>query len=314
MLLVKLGTVIINTLLHRSDRQWMSTIMNCCGSFLSRHIKSSINKSCALSLNKKIIFVLFFFFLIFYLLPQISFAPRTTYQPVSARRWKPWRSVPCPPWGLSAASRVPRRTWPTPKGQGSNSHSRSPKRPECRRKPPPPLTAAACWPGHVLAQGPLPRCVTLCVSGSTLIHNKKAYYVPLATQCPSGVMALLCSLLPDRQVRCPGELGFSGGYLLGKVPRWTSLWNDVFCFSLKDKNRERPYFPQTTSRVSGNRASLTQGRNTLVNLLWWNHSLFSFFFLNLPTWGSCCFKCHGRAFRNILVIHPGRGLLSLPNI
>ena len=62
MLLVKLWTVIINTLLHRSDRQWMSTIMNCCGSFLSRHIKSSINKSCALSLNKKIIFVLFFFF------------------------------------------------------------------------------------------------------------------------------------------------------------------------------------------------------------------------------------------------------------
>ena len=61
MLLVKLGTVIINTLLHRGDRQWMSTIMNCCGSFLSRHIKSSINKSCALSLNKKIIFVLFFF-------------------------------------------------------------------------------------------------------------------------------------------------------------------------------------------------------------------------------------------------------------
>lgn len=66
MLLVKLGTIIINTLLHRSDRQWMSTIMNCCGFhntiavFLSRHIKSSINRGCALSLNKKIIFGFFF--------------------------------------------------------------------------------------------------------------------------------------------------------------------------------------------------------------------------------------------------------------
>lgn len=59
MLLVKLGTIIINTLLHRSDRQWMSTIMNCYGSFLSGHIKSSINRSCALSLNKKIIFFFF---------------------------------------------------------------------------------------------------------------------------------------------------------------------------------------------------------------------------------------------------------------
>lgn len=132
----------------------------------------------------------------------------------------------------------------------------------------------------------------------------------------AGVMALLCSLLPNRQVRCPGELGFSWDHLLEKVSNWTSLWNDVFCFSLKDKNRETIFFPDYLKRVSGNRASLIQGTNILVNLLWWNHSLFSFFFffLNLLTWGSCCFKCHGRAFGNILVIHPGRGPLSLPNI
>lgn len=172
-----------------------------------------------------------------------------------------------------------------------------PKAPWVQKEATPPLTAAACWPGHVLAQGPLPRCVTLCVSGSTLIHNKKAHYGPLATQCPSGVTALLCSLPPDRQVRCPGELGFSGGHLLGKVPRWTSLWNDVFCFSLKDKNRERPYFPQTTSRVSGNRASLTQGRNTLVNLLWWNHSLFSFFFSKSPYLGQLLFQMSWESFQ-----------------
>lgn len=93
----------------------------------------------------------------------------------------------------------------------------------------------------------------------------------------AGVMALLCSLLPDRQVRCPGELGFSWDHLLEKVSNWTSLWNDVFCFSLKDKNRETIFFPDYLKRVSGNRASLIQGTNILVNLLWWNHSLFSFF-------------------------------------
>ena len=110
----------------------MSTMTNRYGAFLSRHIKSSINRSCALSLNKKI----FCFFLIICILPQISFASKTTYQPVSARCLKPWRNVLCPPWGLSAASRVPRHTWPTHKGQESDSHSRTPKHPKCRRKPP----------------------------------------------------------------------------------------------------------------------------------------------------------------------------------
>ena len=253
----------------------MSTIMNRYGAFLRRHIKSSINRSCALSLNKKI----FCFFLIFCLLPQISFAPRTIYQPVSARRLKPWRNVPCLPWGLSAASRVPRHTWPTPKGQESDSHSRTPKHPKCRRKPPSTIDCSSL----------LTR--TCSSPGTTFLPCYSVFQVQLwlitkqSTLCPfsrtislAGVMALLCSLLPDRQVRCPGELDFSWDHLLGKVPSWTSPQNNVFCFSLKDKNRETIFFPDYLKRVSGNRASLIQGTIILINLLWWNHSLFPFFF------------------------------------
>lgn len=67
----------------------------------------------------------------------MCFAPRTTYQPVSARHWKPWRNVPCPLCGPSAACHAPRQTSSTPEGiWESHSHSKTLKNPKSRRKPP----------------------------------------------------------------------------------------------------------------------------------------------------------------------------------
>lgn len=73
--------------------------------------------------------------------------------------------------------------------------------------------------------------------------------------------------------------------------------------SLKIKTKT-PGFSQTTSGVSRNRTRCIQVTNNLVNLLRWNH----------PFFPSCLGKLllntsWERAFRNIPLLHPGRGPL-----
>lgn len=92
------------------------------------------------------------------------------------------------------------------------------------------------------------------------------------------------------------------GVKLGKSLKWC-----LFFSPLKIKTK-RSDFSQTTSRVSGNRATLIQGTDHLVN---W---LVKSSFFSSPCLGQLLFKGHGRALRNIPLIYPGRGPLSSPSI
>lgn len=156
---------------------------------------------------------------LFFLLSQMCFASRTTYQPVSARHWKPFKNVLCLLCGLSAASPAPRPMSVIPEGQESHSCSKPPKHSKSRRKPPATIdchslltvTCSSPTDHFMVSHCAFQVQVWVITKQNPLcsIGNKMSF---------AGGVGLWHSMLPDRQARYPGELGISWAQLLGKLP------------------------------------------------------------------------------------------------
>lgn len=174
----------------------------------------------------------------------MCFVSRTTYQPISAGHWKPWKNVLYPLCGLSAASRAPRHTSSTPEGQEGPSCSKPPKHSQPRRKRP---TTIDC---HSLLAGTRSSpqdhsMVLLCAFRSNETKSIVFHWW-------QNVLRLWHAMFPDRQVRYPGELAPGKGAIVEKSVKWCPF------LPLKEKNKDQ-IFPRLPQKCQETEPRLSRG-------------------------------------------------------